>query len=86
MEALFQGNPALAADVSAPDLKLEKNPEIKVLRWSGFVKSDEEIWNANTKRWEQETGEGPQLNTFPGKMRGPKWPWNLPSVPATTSS
>ena len=47
MEALFQGNPALAADVSAPDLKLEKNPEIKVLRWSGFVKSDEEIWNAN---------------------------------------
>ena len=56
MEALFQGNPALAADVSAPDLKLEKNPEIKVLRWSGFVKRDEEIWNANTKRWEQETG------------------------------
>jgi multiple sugar transport system substrate-binding protein len=56
MESLFQANPALAAEVAPLPLKLEKNPVIKVLRWSGFVKSDEEIWNANTKRWEQATG------------------------------
>jgi multiple sugar transport system substrate-binding protein len=54
--SLFQGNPALAADAQAPVLKLEKDPVIKVLRWSGFVKSDEEIWNANSKKWEAATG------------------------------
>jgi multiple sugar transport system substrate-binding protein len=56
MDALFQGNPALAAGAKPPVLKLEKNPVIKLLRWSGFVKSDEKIWAANTKRWEKATG------------------------------
>jgi len=56
MDSLFQWNPALAANVAPPKFKLEKNPVIKVLRWSGFVKSDEQVWNANTKKWEKETG------------------------------
>lgn len=54
--SLLAGNPALAAEVKPPDLKLEKDPVIRVLRWSGFVKSDEEIWNANSKKWEEATG------------------------------
>jgi len=56
MDSLFQWNSALASDVRPPELRLEKNSVVKVLRWSGFVKSDEEVWNANTKKWEKETG------------------------------
>jgi multiple sugar transport system substrate-binding protein len=56
MGSLFEGKLALAADATPPDLKLEKEPVIRVLRWSGFVKSDEEIWNANSKKWEELTG------------------------------
>jgi multiple sugar transport system substrate-binding protein len=36
--------------------KIEPNPEIKVLRWSEFVRSEKEIWLANTRRWEELTG------------------------------
>jgi multiple sugar transport system substrate-binding protein len=56
MDALFQGNRAFATELAPPPLKLEKDPVVRVLRWSGFVKSDEEIWNANTKKWEEATG------------------------------
>jgi multiple sugar transport system substrate-binding protein len=56
MDSLFKGGRAFAAEVAPPSLQLEKEPVIKVLRWSGFVKSDEEIWNANTRKWEQATG------------------------------
>lgn len=56
IDSLFQWNPAMAAEVKPPALKLEDKPVIRLLRWSGFVKSDEEIWNANTKKWEQATG------------------------------
>jgi multiple sugar transport system substrate-binding protein len=56
MGSQFDGKPALAADVTPPVLKPEKDAVIRVLRWSGFVKSDEEIWNANSKKWEEQTG------------------------------
>lgn len=45
-----------AAEIPPPRLVLEPNPEIKVLRWMGFINSEEEIWRANTRKWEQETG------------------------------
>ncbi len=56
VDSLFQGNPASAADIAPPRLPLEPAPVLKVLRWMGFVKSDEEIWMANTRKWELETG------------------------------
>ena len=54
--SLFEGKPTFAADPGPLNLKPEKDAVIRVLRWSGFVKSDEEIWNANSKKWEKATG------------------------------
>jgi multiple sugar transport system substrate-binding protein len=34
----------------------EKDASLRLLRWSGFVKSDEEVWSAHTKKWEELTG------------------------------
>jgi multiple sugar transport system substrate-binding protein len=45
-----------APAVSPPAITPEKGATLRVLRWSGFVKSDEEVWNANSKKWEQQTG------------------------------
>jgi multiple sugar transport system substrate-binding protein len=45
-----------AAAVSPPDLAVEKNPILKVLRWSPFVKSDGEYWEKNSRKWEKVTG------------------------------
>ncbi len=56
MNSLFQWDKGLASEITPPSLILEPRPVIRVLRWMGFVKSDEEIWQINTKRWEQETG------------------------------
>lgn len=56
MSALFRFDPALAADIPAPRFVLEPQPVLKVLRWMGFVKSDEEIWRINTRKWEIATG------------------------------
>ncbi|MBU4263748.1 MAG: ABC transporter substrate-binding protein [Proteobacteria bacterium] len=47
---------AAAADTAAPLITIEQKPLIKVLRWGGFLKSDEDIWLANTRRWEKLTG------------------------------
>jgi len=35
---------------------IEKGASLRLLRWSGFVKSDEEIWNANTRKFTDATG------------------------------
>jgi len=48
--------PALAEDTVSSGLALEPAPVIRILRHLGFVKGDEEIWIANTKAWEAETG------------------------------
>jgi multiple sugar transport system substrate-binding protein len=34
----------------------EQGATLRLLRWSGFVKSDEELWNENTKKFTQQTG------------------------------
>jgi multiple sugar transport system substrate-binding protein len=39
-----------------PDLPVEKDPVLKVLRWSPFVKSDGDLWEENTRKWEKATG------------------------------
>lgn len=45
-----------AAEIKAPAVTPEKGASLRLLRWSGFVKSDEEVWNAHTKKWEELTG------------------------------
>src|SRR4030042_945664 len=40
----------------APALKPEKGAVLRMLRWSVFVKSDQEFWDKNTKKWEELTG------------------------------
>ena len=42
--------------IEPPTFKVEKNPVIRILRWSPFVKSDSEVWDKNTKKWEEMTG------------------------------
>jgi multiple sugar transport system substrate-binding protein len=39
-----------------PTFKPESGASLRLLRWSGFVKSDEELWNANTKKFTEATG------------------------------
>jgi len=46
---------ALAA-VEPPKLAVEKGAELRVLRWSPFVASDKDLWEGNTKKWEEATG------------------------------
>lgn len=46
---------ALAA-VSPPQLPVEKDAALRVLRWSPFVKADGELWEKNTRKWEKATG------------------------------
>jgi len=48
-------NKAFAA-VSPPQLSVEKDAVLRVLRWSPFVKSDGELWEENTRKWEKVTG------------------------------
>lgn len=38
--------------------KPEQGASLRLLRWSGFVKSDEEAWNASTKKFTDATGVG----------------------------
>lgn len=38
------------------EFKPEKGAVLRVLRWSVFVKSDQELWDKNTKKWEEQTG------------------------------
>src|SRR5204862_100567 len=33
-----------------------KDAQLRLLRWSGFVKTDEEVWNQNTKKFQDATG------------------------------
>ncbi|MBW2308192.1 MAG: extracellular solute-binding protein [Deltaproteobacteria bacterium] len=44
------------AAVSPPDLAVEKDAVLRVLRWSPFVGSDKKYWEINTKKWEKATG------------------------------
>src|SRR6266481_3051249 len=44
------------AGKTEPVFRPEKDASLRLLRWSGFVKSDEELWNANTKKFSEATG------------------------------
>src|SRR6266508_7001718 len=44
---------AAAADLS---YKPEKGAKLRILRWKRFVQGDEELWNANTKKFTEKTG------------------------------
>ena len=44
------------AAVPPPDLPIEKDAVLRVLRWSPFVKGDGVFWEKNTKKWEAATG------------------------------
>src|SRR5689334_16224862 len=39
-----------------PMFPVEKDAQLRLLRWSGFIKADEEAWNANTKKFQEATG------------------------------
>lgn len=51
------------AAVAPPELPLEKDPVVNVLRWSVFVGSDKKLWEANCRKWEQVTG-GKVINEY----------------------
>src|SRR5882762_5280347 len=40
----------------APMFPVEKDAQLRLLRWSGFIKADEESWNANSKKFQEATG------------------------------
>ena len=52
---LLGAGPAFA---QAPTLKYEpeKGAQLRLLRWSKFVQGDEDLWNANTKKFTEATG------------------------------
>jgi len=39
-----------------PELKIEKDAVLRVLRWEVFVQGDKDLWIKNTKKWEETTG------------------------------
>jgi len=42
--------------VEPPPIKPEKDAVLRVLRWEVFVQGDKDLWNKNTKKWEETTG------------------------------
>jgi multiple sugar transport system substrate-binding protein len=54
--ALAGGVPALASAADVSPFKPEKGATLQLLRWTGFVKNDDLIWAANTKKFEAATG------------------------------
>lgn len=54
--AITGGLPALASAAESSPFKPEKGASLQLLRWTGFVKSDDQIWAANTKKWSDATG------------------------------
>lgn len=44
------------ASAEAMPFKPEKDAQLRLLRWSGFIKADETQWNANTKKFTDLTG------------------------------
>lgn len=58
--------------LSSPVFRVEKEPVLKVLRWSEFVKSEKEIWLANTRRWEELTGGRVETDFLPWTDVRPK--------------
>jgi multiple sugar transport system substrate-binding protein len=55
--------PAFAADAGTKlNYKPEKGAKVHVLRWRRFVQGDEDLWNANTKKFTEQTGIPVQID------------------------
>jgi multiple sugar transport system substrate-binding protein len=54
--ALAGGWPATAYAAETSPFKPEKGASLQLLRWKGFVAKDDEIWAANTAKFEKATG------------------------------
>jgi multiple sugar transport system substrate-binding protein len=68
----FAQKPAAAGEIEPPDIQIEHQPLVKVLRWSEFIKSDKEIWLRNTRRWEMMTGGRVETDFVPWTHVRPK--------------
>src|SRR5512145_817590 len=53
---IFQTRTAHAQGGYQGTFKPEQGARLRLLRWSGFVKADEEVWNAHTKKFTDATG------------------------------
>ena len=69
---VFMGEPVLAGQISQPPIRIEPNPVLKVLRWSAFVRDDEDIWLRNTRGWEKLTGGSVETDFLPWPDVRPK--------------
>ncbi|MFL5364749.1 MAG: ABC transporter substrate-binding protein [Myxococcales bacterium] len=47
---------SFAQEKYKPMFPVEKDAQLRLLRWSGFIKADEEAWNQNTKKFQEATG------------------------------
>jgi multiple sugar transport system substrate-binding protein len=54
--AASMGNHAFAAAPGELIYKPEEGAKLRVLRWKRFVQGDEDLWNANTKKFTEKTG------------------------------
>jgi len=43
-------------NLQPPPIVPEKSAQLRLLRWAVFVKSDQELWEENTRKWERQTG------------------------------
>lgn len=60
---LTGGMPSLAAAAESP-FKPEKGATLQLLRWTGFVKSDDLVWAENTKKFTAATGVPVQVQSL----------------------
>ena len=60
---------AAAAETRYP---LEKDAQLKVLRWKRFVQGDEDVWMANTRIFTEQTGVPVQVESVNGEELRPK--------------
>lgn len=62
--AIAAGLPTLASAAESSPFKPEKGAKLELLRWTGFVKNDDVIWAANTKKWSEATGVPVQIQSL----------------------
>jgi len=81
----FGGMPNLAFAQAEPQFKPEPGASLRVLRWSAFVKGDEEAWLANTKRFTEKFGVEVKVDKESWEDIRPKAAVAAMSAPARTS-
>jgi multiple sugar transport system substrate-binding protein len=63
---------AAASDSYKPMFKIEDGAQLKLLRWTGFVDSDDKIWNKNSKAFTDATGVPVQIQYLTWTEMQPK--------------